>query len=73
MIIIFSKKDRGGNGGKGFRRDSTAGNILEAIILSRAGRGGFGGGSSGGGFGSGGFGGGFGGGGFGGGGASGGW
>ena len=73
LIIIFSKKDRGGNGGKGFRRDSTAGNILEAIILSRAGRGGFGGGSSGGGFGSGGFGGGFGGGGFGGGGASGGW
>lgn len=75
ILIIFSKKDRGG--GSGGRRDSS-GSILDAIILSRMGRGGFGnsggfGGSSGGGFGGGGFGGGFGGGGFGGGGASGGW
>jgi uncharacterized protein len=74
LMIIFSKKDKGGGGGKRLRRDSTAAQILEAIILSRAGRGGFGGGSFGGGSSSGGgFGGGFGGGGFGGGGASGGW
>ncbi|WP_372746848.1 YgcG family protein [Lutibacter sp.] len=78
LLIIFSKKDKGGgNGGKGFRNDNTAADILTAIILSRGGRGGFGGGfgsgSSGGGFGSGGFGGGFGGGGFSGGGAGGGW
>ncbi len=80
MIIIFfiiiskgNKNNRGG--GRGYRRRSTGASILEAIILSNAGRGGsFGGSSSGGGsFGGGGFGGGFGGGSFGGGGASGGW
>ncbi|WP_347567241.1 TPM domain-containing protein [Olleya sp. YS] len=84
ILISISKNRRGGNntdsfgGGRNTTRD-----ILEAIILSNSGRGGyrsgsggFGGGfggSSGGGFGRGGFGGGFGGGGFGGGGASGGW
>tara|TARA_R110001583_G_scaffold130277_2_gene282030 strand:- start:1046 stop:1855 length:810 start_codon:yes stop_codon:yes gene_type:complete len=75
LIIVFSKKNRGGGGpGKRFRKRSTAAAILEAIILSSAGRGGFGGGSFGGGSnGGGGFGGGFGGGGFGGGGSSGGW
>jgi len=85
MIIVFfmivsrgNKNNKGG--GRGRRRGSVAGSILEAIILSNAGRGGgsfgggFGSGSSGGGsFGGGGFGGGFGGGSFGGGGASGGW
>lgn len=74
LLVVFSKKnkDQGGRG-KG-RRDSTAANILTAILLSRAGRGGFGGGSFGGGSSSGGgFGGGFGGGGFSGGGAGGGW
>ncbi len=76
LMIVFSKKDKGGrNGGN---RGGNATDILTAILLSRAGRGGFGGGSfgsgsSGGSFGGGGFGGGFGGGGFGGGGASGGW
>lgn len=75
MIIILSRKNhRGGgrNGGKG----SFGSSLLDVIILSNMGRGGFGGGGSfgGGGFsGGGGFGGGFGGGGFGGGGASGGW
>ncbi|MDX5584940.1 MAG: TPM domain-containing protein [Aureibaculum sp.] len=75
LIIILSNRNRG----RGNRKGNVARSILEAIILSRAGRGGFGGnggfgGSSGGGsFGGGGFGGGFGGGGFGGGGASGGW
>jgi len=78
IVIVFIIISRGNknNGGRGFRNRSVAGGILEAIILSNAGRGGgsFGGGSSsGGGFGSGGFGGGFGGGSFGGGGASGGW
>lgn len=80
LLVVFSKKnkDQGGNNrGKGFRNDSTGMNILTAILLSRAGRSGFGGGSSGGGFGGGssggGFGGGFGGGGFSGGGAGGGW
>lgn len=77
LLIIFSKKGNGGSGGRGFRRDTTAADILETIILTRAGRGsgfggGFGSGSSGG-FGGGGFGGGFGGGGFSGGGAGGGW
>lgn len=77
LMIIFSKKNKGGNNG-GNRGGGNATDILTAILLSRAGRGGFGGGSfgggsSGGGFGGGGFGGGFGGGGFGGGGASGGW
>ncbi len=81
LMIIFSKKNKGGGGnGRNLRKDLTAAQVLEAIILSGAGRsnsGGFGsggfGGSSGGGFGSGGFGGGFGGGGFSGGGAGGGW
>lgn len=80
LLIIFSKKNKDGGGGRGgYRKDSTAAAILEAIILSGAGRsnrgfgsGGFGG-SSGGGFGSGGFGGGFGGGGFSGGGSGGSW
>lgn len=73
LLIIFSKKNRGGgNGGRGFRDKSTAADILTAIILSRAGRGGFGSGGFGGGS-SGGFGGGFGGGGFSGGGAGGNW
>jgi len=77
IIMILSRRNKGGgrNGG----RRSGGFSLLDAIILSNAGRGGFGssrggfGGSSGGGFGGGGFGGGFGGGGFGGGGASGGW
>lgn len=79
LLIIFSKKNKGGgHNGKRFRRDSTAADILKAIILSRAGRGGFGssggfGSGSSGGFGGGGFGGGFGGGGFSGGGSGGGW
>lgn len=74
MMILSRRKGGGKNGG----RKSGGFSILDALILSSAGRGGFGGG---GGFGSGGssggggggFGGGFGGGGFGGGGASGGW
>lgn len=70
LIIILSNRNKG-DGHKRYRRNSS-GSILETIILSNQGRGGFGGGSSsGGGFG--GFGGGFGGGGFGGGGASGSW
>jgi len=77
LIIILSNRNKG-RGGRGGRRRSAAGSLLEAIILSKAGRGGFGGGgfggsSGGGSSGGGGFGGGFGGGGFGGGGASGGW
>lgn len=72
FIIFKAAKNKGGNGGSTFGDD-----FFGPIILSRGGRGtfggGFGGGSSGGGFGGGGFGGGFGGGGFGGGGASGGW
>lgn len=83
VIIIFflifrgNRNNRGG-GGNGSRKRNIAGDILQTIILSNAGRGGFGGGgsfggSSGGSFGGGGFGGGFGGGSFGGGGASGGW
>ena len=75
IIISIIKKGGRGSGGRRLRRGFT---IWDAIILSRMGRGGFGGRSSGGGFGGGGFGGGgfgggFGGGGFGGGGASGGW
>ncbi len=79
LFIILSNRNKGRGGKGGRRRDSTAGSILEAIILSNAGRGGFGGGggfggsSGGGSFGGGGFSGGFGGGSFGGGGASGGW
>ncbi|MDZ7613247.1 MAG: TPM domain-containing protein [Flavobacteriaceae bacterium] len=82
LLMILSRKNKG-NGGNNRGNKSAADSLLEAIILSNAGRGtyrgggfgggGFGGGSSGGGFGGGGFGGGFGGGGFGGGGASGGW
>ena len=77
LIIILSNRNKGRGGRKGGRRN-VAGSILEAIILSNAGRGGFGGsggfrGSSGGGNSRGGFGGGFGGGGFGGGGAGGSW
>ncbi|MEE9350476.1 MAG: TPM domain-containing protein [Flavobacteriaceae bacterium] len=82
LILILSNRNKG-NHHRGHR--NTTGSILETIILSNQGRGGFGGGgfggssggfgggSSGGSFGGGGFGGGFGGGGFGGGGASGGW
>jgi uncharacterized protein len=78
LIIIISNRHKGRGGRGGRRRNSAAGALLEAIILSKAGRGGFGGGgfggsSGGGSIGGGGFGGGFGGGGFGGGGASGGW
>ncbi len=74
LIILSRKNHRGGgrNGGNG----SSGGSLLDVIILSNMGRGGFGGGESfgsGGSFGGGGFGGGFGGGGFGGGGASGSW
>lgn len=77
IMMILSRKNKGGKGRNGGRR-SGGFSILDAIILSHAGRGfgsgGFGSSSgSGGGFGGGGFGGGFGGGGFGGGGASGGW
>ncbi len=76
IMLILSRRSRRG-GGKNGGRKSGGFSLLDAIILSNAGRGGFGGGgfgsSSGGSFGGGGFGGGFGGGGFGGGGASGGW
>lgn len=80
FFLIISRGGRGNGGGRRNYRRSDSRDILETIILSNAGRGGFGsggfgggfGGSSGG-FGSGGFGGGFGGGGFGGGGATGGW
>lgn len=79
ILISISKHKRGGGNYGGGSRHTTGRSIIEAIILSNSGRGGyrsgsggfgggFGGGSSGGGFG-----GGFGGGGFGGGGASGGW
>ncbi|CAA0203890.1 TPM domain-containing protein [Tenacibaculum maritimum] len=75
LFILLSRGNRGGGGSS--RRNIDARSILDAIILSNAGRGGFGGGgfgsSSGGGFDGGGFGGGFGGGGFGGGGATGDW
>ena len=80
ILISISKNRRGGNGTDNFGGGSnTTRSILEAIILSNSGRGGYrsGSGGFGGGFGGssggGGFGGGFGGGGFGGGGASGGW
>ncbi len=74
LIFILSNRNKGRGGRGGRRRGSVAGSILEAIILSKAGRGGFGGGGSFGGGSSGGGFGGFGGGGsFGGGGASGGW
>ena len=79
LLIILSNRNKKNRGNRGNRRGGATQSILEAIILSRAGRGGFGGGggfggsSGGGSFGGGGFGGGFGGGSFGGGGASGGW
>ncbi|WP_405608765.1 TPM domain-containing protein [Polaribacter sp. Asnod1-A03] len=79
VFILISFGNRNNGGGRGYRKRSVAGGILEAIILSSAGRGssggfgGFGGSSGGGSFGGGGFGGGFGGGMGGGGGASGGW
>mgnify|MGYP003666309457 FL=1 len=80
FIIIAISKNRRGGGNNGSGGNKSGGfSILDAIILSNLGRGGYGGssggfgGSSGGSFGGGGFGGGFGGGGFGGGGASGGW
>ena len=80
ILISISKNQKGGNGTDNFGGGSnTTRSILEAIILSNSGRGGYrsGSGGFGGGFGGssggGGFGGGFGGGGFGGGGASGGW
>ncbi|MDX8553852.1 TPM domain-containing protein [Tenacibaculum sp. 1B UA] len=79
FIIISSGSKGNRGGGRGYRKSDIARGILETIILSNAGRGGFGGGSFGGGSsggsfgGGGGFGGGFGGGGFGGGGATGGW
>jgi len=82
LIAFTSNRNGGGNGNSGrrFRDNSTGRDILEAIILSNSGRGGyrsgsggFGGSSGGGSFGGGGFGGGFGGGGFGGGGAGGSW
>ncbi len=78
FIIIIRSKNKGNDNhdGRHFRNDRGR-SILDAIILSNSGRGGFGGGSfggsSGGSFGGGGFSGGFGGGSFGGGGASGGW
>lgn len=74
IIIILKSKNKGGDNhdGRHFRKNRGS-SILDAIILSNAGRGDFGGSSSGGSFGGGGFSGGFGGGSFGGGGASGGW
>ena len=72
ILRALSKKNRGGRGGRG-GRGSAGNSLLDIIILSNLGRGGFGGGSGGFGGGSGGFGGGFGGGGFGGGGAGGSW
>ncbi|AEH01445.1 protein of unknown function DUF477 [Lacinutrix sp. 5H-3-7-4] len=78
IISIVKNRNGGGNNGSGYDSRNTTRDILEAIILSNSGRGGYrsGSGGFGGGFGGssgGGFGGGFGGGGFGGGGASGGW
>lgn len=75
IFIILSQKNKRNGGGKNGGKRSTGMDLLDIIILSNMGRGGYNSGSSGGGFGSssGGFGGGFGGGGFGGGGASGGW
>nr|WP_231931290.1 MULTISPECIES: TPM domain-containing protein [Bizionia] len=75
IIISISKNKRGGGKGGSGSNKSGGFSILDAIILSNMGRGGFGGSSGGfgGSSGGGGFGGGFGGGGFGGGGASGGW
>lgn len=76
LLVIISKSKKGGGGNSGGIGGGTS--LMDAIILSSLGRGGFGsgsfgGGSSGGGFGGGGFGGGFGGGGFSGGGSGGSW
>ncbi|AZQ43939.1 TPM domain-containing protein [Nonlabens ponticola] len=76
MIVLAIRNNKNGGNNNGGRRSGAS--LLDVIILSNMGRGGFGsgggfGGGSSGGFGGGGFGGGFGGGGFGGGGASGGW
>lgn len=71
LISILSNNKR--NGGNNGGRRSTGSDLLDVIILSNLGRGGFGGGGSGGGSSGGGFGGGFGGGGFSGGGAGGSW
>lgn len=71
LVIILNANKNGKDGKNGGRRSGSS--LLDIIVLSSLGRGGFGGGGSGGSFGGGGFGGGFGGGGFGGGGASGGW
>lgn len=78
VIIVILSKNRNNRGGKNGGRRGGGIDLLDIIILSNLGRGGFGGGSSGGGFGGGGFGGGgfgggFGGGGFSGGGAGGSW
>ncbi len=71
FILIASSRNKNGGKNGGF---NGGGSLLDILILSSMGRGGFGGGGSSGGFGGGGgFSGGFGGGGFGGGGASGGW
>lgn len=76
LLVLISKSKKGGGGNSGGIGGGTS--LMDAIILSSLGRGGFGGGSfgggsSGGGFGGGGFGGGFGGGGFSGGGSGGSW
>lgn len=72
FIVSLARKNKNGRGPGG--RRGVGGSLLDVIILSSLGRGGFGGGSGGGfGGGGGGFGGGFGGGGFGGGGAGGSW
>ncbi|WP_378186579.1 TPM domain-containing protein [Aquimarina sp. W85] len=74
IIRAIAKSNKGGKGGGNSGHRSATGSILDAIILSSLGRGGFGSGSGGfGGSSGGGFGGGFGGGGFGGGGAGGSW
>jgi uncharacterized protein len=70
LFIILNAKNRNNNGNNG---RNNGGSLLDIIILSNMGRGGFGGGGFGGGSSGGGFGGGFGGGGFGGGGAGGSW
>jgi uncharacterized protein len=77
LLSILSNNKRNGGGGNHRGRGSTGSDLLDIIILSNLGKGGFGGGGSSGGFGGGssggGFGGGFGGGGFSGGGAGGSW
>ncbi|QBN18649.1 TPM domain-containing protein [Flavobacterium nackdongense] len=80
IILVLASKNKRGGGGNSGNSGGGGPSLLDVIILSNLGRGGFGGGSggfgggsSGGGFGGGGFGGGFGGGGFSGGGSSGSW